>query len=134
MENTNRLELAIDASASTFHIDGIESRAEFGLEMLCETLQALGLAADVSEDAEGGQRLVVAFPEPHVAHRAMHRGGGRPKAAKAYIVDDAGFVMSDREALAWLESHSVEDGMERMGGVSRRTYYRKLAQLRDLCQ
>ena len=90
------------------------------LEYMADVLRAYGLEVEVTRSKAGGTAsLSIAHPEPYEAETLRNRGGGRPKERRTYGV-----------SLEWLESHSVEEGMEALGGVSRRTYYRRLKEMR----
>lgn len=131
MENSNRIELTIDASATAYEWHGNESAPTLGLRTLCETLEALGMAVRLDESDSEAPRLSIDFPDPYEAEKLRNRGGGRPK-AEAFTLRDAatGLPLTSRETLEWLEGHTVDQGREAMGGVSRRTYYRRLSELR----
>lgn len=92
------------------------------LETFAAVLRAYGMDVSAEYTASGKQaKLTVGHPETHKAERIRNRNPyGRPKRAKDY----------HGATLEWLESHSVEEGMHALGDVSRRTYYRRLEELR----
>ena len=126
IQNNNRIAVTIDATATAAEWHGIESSPTFVLGEFCKTLEALGMAVSLDESDSKAPRLEISFPDPQEAERLRKRGGGRPK--KLAWSDFAPWELP--QELAWYESHDEADGMERMGGVSRRTYYRRLSDLR----
>ena len=89
------------------------------LEVLAETLRAYGMAVEVST-TRSSATIRICHPEPHEAKKLRNRGGGRPRKSHDY----KGITLD------WLASHSVDEGMHALGDVSRRTYYRRLEELR----
>jgi hypothetical protein len=91
------------------------------LEYMADVLRAYGLEVEVTRSKAGGTvSLSIAHPEPYEAETLRNRGGGRPKERRTYGV-----------SLDWLESHTVEEGMEALGVKSRSTYYRRLREIRE---
>lgn len=126
MENTRVFEVTVsvkecrESSATDVHIP--PRYGKDALDELVKVLKAYGL--EVETDTKGSRvKIRICHPEADQAERLRNRGGGRPKKRRVYDV-----------SLEWLESHSVEEGMEALGGVSRRTYYRRLEEMRQRVQ
>ena len=108
--------------------DEVRERERAALDSFCRVLRELGLDARVVPVGRARVRLIVDHPSREDARRLRDRGGGRRKTAPpegsaiARITDDA-------ERLAWLDAHTPTEGAEALG-VSVRTYYRRLADLR----
>lgn len=125
MENQNHIELSVNLASSTYRFHGIESNAKAGIPALCATLQALGMAVSVDESDPEAPRISIDFPDDYKAEKLRNRGGGRPRTDPWAGLD----VSQMREEYDWYESHTPEEGAKRMG-CSKRTYYRRIAQLR----
>lgn len=104
---------------------------EEALEAFADVLRAYGMVVDVERTSKAKATLRVEHPIKTEAERVRKRSTGRPRKAHAYPME---MGTTDAERLAWLESHTPEEGMAALGDVSRRTYYRRLALLRERCQ
>jgi hypothetical protein len=125
MENTHEFELTLSVRECAEHYGEFGTTSVYGaeaLEMFSKALEAYGLEVTTSYTSSGKRAtLTVRHPEASEAKRVRNRNPqGRPKRARDY----------HGVTLEWLESHSVEDGMKALG-VSRRTYYRRLEELRE---
>lgn len=121
MENARTFEASVNLRECV-ELDENEVLTETGaeaLEVLASTLRAYGMTVEVST-TRSSAKIRICHPEPHEAARLRNRGGGRPRKSRDYR----------GVTLAWLESHSVDEGMHALGDVSRRTYYRRLEELR----
>jgi hypothetical protein len=98
------------------------SHGREALEAFADVLRAYGMDVSTEYTTSGKQaKLTVRHPEAFKAESARNRNpSGRPRKPRVYGV-----------TLEWLCTHSVEEGMQALGGVSRRTYYRRLAELRE---
>ena len=134
MNNRNEIYLAVDRSDQiqyrepprdgvVYHADG-----EGALEELRFLLEAYGCEVETLHDENGGlTRLLIRCPDVFEARRLRNRGGGRPP--KGLPEGSPLGLLSGRQELEWLESHTVEEGVAALG-VTVRTYYRRLAALR----
>lgn len=126
MENAREFEvtLRVGECVGRSATDEFASRSHGreALEAFADVLRAYGMDVSAEYTTSGKQaKLTIRHPETHEAERIRNRNPqGRPKRARDY----------HGVTLEWLESHSVEDGMKALG-VSRRTYYRRLEELRE---
>ena len=121
MENTRTFEATLSLRECVELEEGevLRETGAAALEVLAETLRAYGMAVEVSATSNSA-KIRICHPEAHEAKRLRNRGGGRPRKSHDY----------KGVTLDWLESHSVDEGMHALGDVSRRTYYRRLEELR----
>lgn len=102
---------------------GLTSRKESGveaLEALAYVLRAYGMDVDIEQTSKASANIKIRHPERWEAESVRVRNPyGRPRKQKVSTV-----------SLEWLDSHTVEEGMEALG-VSRRTYYRRLKEMRE---
>lgn len=91
------------------------------LEFFAEVLRASGMSVELEFTNATQRRAKIKIGHDGIGatKRARTRNAGRPRARHDGSV-----------TLDWLESHSVEEGMQALGNVSRRTYYRRLAEMR----
>lgn len=123
MKNTHEFEVTLRVGECA---ESSGTHREFGkeaLETFAQVLSAYGMEVTTSYTASGKQaKLTVKHPEKQKADALRNRNPyGRPKKERDY----------NGVTLEWLESHSVAEGMEALGNVSRRTYYRRLEELRQ---
>ena len=122
MENTNefRATIAIESCMESYGTAGLATaRGDEALGMLQKALRAYGMGCELRKGPRGTVEIVIEHAEPWKAAEARTRRAGRPKKYARRDVD-----------LAWLESHSVEEGREALGNVSESTYYRRLREMR----
>lgn len=106
----------------------------FGMDALdafADVLAAFGMGVEIEQVSKAKATLRVCHPAKDEARQARTRNAGRPS-GRHFYAEEMG--TTDAERLAWLESHTPEEGMAALGGVSQRTYYRRLATLRKRCQ
>lgn len=126
MENTHEFSVTLRVGeCSERETSDIFARSQGGreaLETFAQVLRAYGMDVSTEYTTSGKQaKLTVRHPEAHEAESVRSRNpSGRPRKPRDYGV-----------SLEWLCSHSVEKSMNALGGVSRRTYYRRLAELRE---
>ena len=121
MENTRTFEVTLNVRECVEREGEITtaSGAE-ALQMFAEVLRAYGLDVSANYSSSGKRASVsIRHPEAHQAIRLRKRGGRKPEPK-----DYKGVTLD------WLESHSIEEGMHALGDVSRRTYYRRIGELR----
>jgi hypothetical protein len=101
---------------------GRNAFGEDALQALKDALNAYGMECTVeyTNATRKSAKIKIRHSEPWEAKQARTRNAGRPRKHR-----DQGVT------LEWLESHSVSEGMEALGNVSRRTYYRRLAEMRE---
>ena len=121
MENTRTFEATLNLRECVELEEGevLRETGAAALEVFAETLRAYGMAVEVNA-TRSSATIRICHPEAHEAKKLRNRGGGRPRKSHDYR----------GVTLAWLESHSVDEGMHALGDVSRRTYYRRLGELR----
>ena len=121
MENTRTFEatLSLRECVELSENGMVTEREAEALEVLASTLRAYGMAVEVSATSNSA-KIRICHPEAHEAKRLRNRGGGRPRKSRDY----------NGHTLEWFEAHSPEEGMHALGDVSRRTYYRRLEELR----
>lgn len=131
MENTEVFELSFNVKDCTERHawEGLsqESGAN-ALETFANVLRAYGM--DVSTDyTPSGKRatIKICHPERLEAERLRNRNGGRNRMRKP--TDSPALGLEGRDLLDWLEEHTAQEGMEALG-CSRRTYFRRLKELR----
>lgn len=117
MENNHEFTATLDLSSCRHDVkssDGVD--ALFQLKL---ALNAYGIefSYETSDDSPSAT-IKLRHLDPAQAARTVHRNAGRKK------------LLTNTVSLDWLESHTVEEGMEALGNVSRRTYFRRLADLR----
>lgn len=122
MENTRTFCVTVETRECIDQPTEVFGTSAYGteaLETMAEVLRAYGLAVNVEYTTKSKARACVTIehPEAYEAKRLRSRGGGRPK------------IQDVDRSLEWFESRSVEDGMRELG-VSKRTYYRRMAQAR----
>lgn len=126
MENTREFEVTLRvgecAERETSDVFARSQTGSEALETFAQVLRAYGMDVSTEYTTSGKQaKLTVRHPEAHEAESVRSRNpSGRPRKPRDYGV-----------SLEWLCAHSVEEGMNALGGVSRRTYYRRLAELRE---
>lgn len=96
----------------------------FGINFEIETL--------MKEDGKGEiMYALFTYDDLEVKERRTRNAGRRSKTPS---FDSPLRSLDAAHALEWLDSHTVEEGMEALGGVSRAVYYRRkksLKQIRD---
>lgn len=118
MEKTQRIEITVNVAACESH-DSETMRRTNGaetLDLLARTLRAYGIDVDVLQSGRSATIKLDTLTPPN-AERARTRNAGRTK-KYAY-----------RYTLEELEAMGADEGCKRLG-CSKRTYYRRLAEMR----
>lgn len=105
------------------------------INALADDLAAFGIdvqiSADSYDDGTSSVFLVIEYDTEELKVMKGHRAGRR---AKLIPYDSPLIDLTVAQAADWLDSHTVAEGMDAFGGVSRAVYYRRkkhLNQLRD---
>lgn len=123
MENTKTFEVTLNVRECAETDDGyLTASGAEALEEFAEVLKAYGMVVE-SEYTPSGKRAKIKIwhPEANEAKKLRNRGGGRHRKNHDY----------NGLTLEWFESHSIEEGMQALGNVSRRTYYRRINELKN---
>ena len=133
MENGTEIRLKVDIASARSepvgpHSEVAEAQGMEALRRLARSLEALGIEVEASPDLRGGDaKVVIRYPGTYEAKHMAKRGGRRRGRVPS---DSPVYGLTAREALEWLEAHDPSEGASALG-VSRPTYYRRLAELRD---
>lgn len=104
--------------------DLIDLLSGFGVNFKIETIEA--------KDGKGEiMQALFVYDDLEVEKKRTRNAGRRSKTPS---FDSPLRSLDAAHALEWLDSHTVEEGMEELGGVSRAVYYRRkksLKQIRD---
>ena len=100
------------------------------LEDLAASLRELGLEIEIEPLPRRRARVRLRYPFEHAAKAARTRHAGRRVRYNPYESPVFDYDITAADALAWLEAHSVEEGMRALCRSSRSTYFRWLSRLR----
>lgn len=132
MRHYARLWLDEKLMKSLMKLDGSEEE----LNDLSDLLSGFGINFEIEtlteEDGKGEiMYALFTYDDLEVEERRTRNAGRRSKTPS---FDSPLRPLDAAHALEWLDSHTVEEGMEALGGVSRAVYYRRkksLKQIRD---
>ena len=132
MRHYVRLWLDEKLMKSLMKLDGSEEE----LNDLSDLLSGFGINFEIEtlteEDGKGEiMYALFTYDDLEVEERRTRNAGRRSKTPS---IDSPLRSLDAAHALEWLDSHTVEEGMEALGGVSRAVYYRRkksLKQIRD---
>ena len=112
------------------HIAFTASNIEGELPGLVATLRALGLDVEAEEGRAGRWEVRASFPDPGEAEASRTRRAGARVTYSPWKSPVFNPETTLADGVAWLESHTPEEGMEALG-CSRSTYFRWKAKARS---
>ena len=132
MENDYTFEVTLSVKECVERYGDGGEHAKHGaeaLDMFARVLERYGM--EVSTDyVPSGKRAKISIRHPSAwnAEKLRNRNGGRLRMPKP--TDSPALGLDGKDLLEWLEEHTTQEGMEALG-CSRRTYFRRLKELRS---
>ena len=107
--------------------DAPTTSAGTALSEFVRALKAYGMEVSIERHGQRA-KVKICHAEPWKAETARTRNAGRPRTPVTWSAE---MGETDRERLAWAESHTVDE-LQAALGVSKRTAQRRLAELRRI--
>ena len=133
MKNDYTFEVTLSVKECAEHYGNDGEYAKYGadaLDMFARVLKQYGMEVS-TEYVPSGKRAKISIRHPSAlnAEKLRNRNGGRSRMMKPTNSPVLGLAGS--ELLEWMEEHTTQEGMKALG-CSRRTYFRRLKELRGL--